>query len=154
MIRKPFHQADYDRGDKRIQKCAIVAMLAFCGIWKSGEREFKRYQFLILTIPFLFLAVSAMGQEKTDTTKKDISLFRNATVAASIATMDSAQLSKLRLYGTYSTNVITMPKYYTINWKKVKTIADLKAIIEAMNVTFGDNYKGIKQIKKYLILTK
>lgn len=44
--------------------------------------------------------------------------------------------------------------YYNIDWRKVKTLKDLKAILSAMNIQFSSGLKNFKSIKKYLIEVK
>jgi hypothetical protein len=96
-----------------------------------------------------------MGQSKQDSAK---GAFTDSLLKPSIgiSTLDSASLSKLRIYGTISSyaHVLYTTKYYTINWKKVKTFADLKLIMQLLYIQIGDNSKDFNKIKKYLILTK
>lgn len=47
-----------------------------------------------------------------------------------------------------------LPKYYLINWKKIKTLNDLKAVMSEFYFFVPDNQKNFKKIKKYLIITK
>lgn len=46
------------------------------------------------------------------------------------------------------------PRYYSINWKKVKTFNDLKIIIQSLNITYGEGATNFNKIKKYLIIAK
>lgn len=43
---KQFQAIQYEKADQRIQKCVIMAMIAFCGGFNKGVKRFNRYQLI------------------------------------------------------------------------------------------------------------
>jgi hypothetical protein len=43
---KSFQEEHYKKAGERIERCGERAVLAFCGIWTDGDRDFKRYKLI------------------------------------------------------------------------------------------------------------
>lgn len=99
----------------------------------------------ILTIMLAFIVSASFAQKKSKLTKADSDTIARA---ATSKIMDSTTTA------TYKWFVRTKPKEYSINWKKVKTLNDMKIIIQSLNITYGEGTTNFKKIKKYLIIAK
>lgn len=99
----------------------------------------------IIIIALVLCSIAARAQQKTDSlnTKADTSLLPIGTVTT--ATQASPNLL---ISGTQ------FPQLYTVNWAKVKTFADLKAVMQNINIYVAENATNFKKIKKYLIKQK
>jgi hypothetical protein len=109
----------------------------------------------LLTLMLAFIVSVSMAQKKTDTVD---SPFKNDSKWQGLKPCDTCKTTATQFHGDTSQHWLlstyTWPKCYNVNWSKVKTFKDLKALLQAMRIQFCLDEKQIKSIKKYLIETK
>lgn len=98
-----------------------------------------------LTLSLILFASVCFGQSKVDSLSEYIR--KNGVSTDSMFSSITIDTSKYPInFQDYT--------LYKINWRKVKTIADLKLILEAFDLRVTGNSQAYKKIKKYLIEAK
>lgn len=69
---------------------------------------------------------------------------------------DKSKKSDLIIDSVYKSNnnytyrTLDLPKWYDIDWNKVRTLEDIKTILKAFQVKVPDNHQNIKELSPFL----
>lgn len=105
----------------------------------------------IIIIALALSSFVARAQQKTDSLKSRIDTPNHPTSWHEVGhgLNASKPTDSVANFGLYTISEFTQE--YRVDWTKVKTLADMKKILEVFNFIIMGHPKGFDKIKKYLI---